>query len=96
MDIPVNGVAYFNKEVNQRLTKPPLKTNGGLANRSLTSLVKEATQCDQQGRAFQGGCRANAQSREYSLEARHIIWFPAPHQEPLLLTWFNFNPRMDK
>ena len=36
-------VAYFTKEVNRRLAKRPLKTNGRLANRRLTSLVKEAT-----------------------------------------------------
>ena len=35
-------VASFTKEVNQRLAKRPLKTNGHLANRVLTSLVKEA------------------------------------------------------
>ena len=37
------SVAYFTKEVNQRLAKRPLETNGRLANRWLTSLVKEAT-----------------------------------------------------
>ena len=36
-------VAPFTKEVNPRLAKCPLKTNGHLANRGLTSLVKEAT-----------------------------------------------------
>ena len=36
-------VASFTEEVNQRLAKRPLKTNGRLANRGLTSLVKEAT-----------------------------------------------------
>ena len=36
-------MASFTKEVNQRLAKRPLKTNRGLANRGLTSLVKEAT-----------------------------------------------------
>ena len=36
-------VASFTKEVNPRLAKRPLKTNGHLANRGLTSLVKEAT-----------------------------------------------------
>ena len=42
--IPVSTpVASFTKEVNQRLAKRPLKTNGRLANRGLTSLVKEAT-----------------------------------------------------
>ena len=30
----------FTKDVNARLTKRPLKTNGRLANRGLTSLVK--------------------------------------------------------
>ena len=33
---------FFVKEVNQRLAKRPLKTNWRLANRWLTSLVKEA------------------------------------------------------
>ena len=33
----------FTREVNQRLAKRPLKTNGRLANRWLTCLVKEAT-----------------------------------------------------
>ena len=37
------SVAYFTKEVNPRLAKCPLKTNGRLANCRLTSLVKEAT-----------------------------------------------------
>ena len=36
-------VASFTKEVNPRLAKRPLKTNGRLANRGLTFLVKEAT-----------------------------------------------------
>ena len=36
-------VASFTKEVNLRLAKRPLKTNGRLANHRLTSLVKEAT-----------------------------------------------------
>ena len=36
-------VASFIKEVNPRLAKRPLKTNGHLANHKLTSLVKEAT-----------------------------------------------------
>ena len=36
-------VASFTKEVNPWLAKRPLKTNGCLANRWLTSLVKEAT-----------------------------------------------------
>ena len=36
-------VAFFTEEVNPRLAKRPLKTNGRLANRWSTSLVKEAT-----------------------------------------------------
>ena len=36
-------MAFSTKEVNPWLTKRPLKTNGHLANRALTSLVKEAT-----------------------------------------------------
>ena len=36
-------VVSFTKEVNWRLAKRSLKTNGRLANRQLTSLVKEAT-----------------------------------------------------
>ena len=36
-------VASFTKDVNPRLAKRPLKTNGRLANHGLTSLVKEAT-----------------------------------------------------
>ena len=36
-------VGSFTKEVNPRLAKRPLKTNGRLANRGLTSLVKEPT-----------------------------------------------------
>ena len=39
----VSPVASFTKEFNPRLAKRPLKTNGRLANRGLTSLVKEAT-----------------------------------------------------
>ena len=35
-------VASFTKEVNPRLAKRPLKTNGRLANGGLTFLVKEA------------------------------------------------------
>ena len=37
------AVASFTKEVNLRLAKHPLVFNGRLANRGLTSLVKEAT-----------------------------------------------------
>ena len=37
-------VASFTKEINPRLAKRPLKINGRLANRGLTSLVKEATE----------------------------------------------------
>ena len=36
-------MASFTKKVNPPLAKCPLKTNGHLANRGLTSLVKEAT-----------------------------------------------------
>ena len=36
-------MASFAKAVNQRLTKRPLVFKGRLANRGLTSLVKEAT-----------------------------------------------------
>ena len=42
-------VASFTKEVNLWLAKCPLKTNGHLANRGLTSLVKEATVFYQHG-----------------------------------------------
>ena len=38
-------MASFTKEVNPQLAKCPLKTNGCLANRGLTSSVKEATGC---------------------------------------------------
>ena len=43
--LPANQmpVASFTKEVNPRLAKRPLVFNGRLANRGLTSLVKEAT-----------------------------------------------------
>ena len=37
-------MASFTKEVNPRLAKRPLKTNGRLANRELTSLAKAATE----------------------------------------------------
>ena len=36
-------MASFTKEVNWRLAKRPLKINGRLANRQLTSLVEEST-----------------------------------------------------
>ena len=36
-------VASFTKQVNLRLAKRPYKMNGRLANRGLTSLVKETT-----------------------------------------------------
>ena len=36
-------MASFTKEVNSRLAKRPLVFNGRLANRGLTSLVKDAT-----------------------------------------------------
>ena len=36
-------VDSFTKEVNSRLAKRPLKTNGPLANRELAFLLKEAT-----------------------------------------------------
>ena len=41
--LDLTPVASFTKEVNPRLAKCPLKTNGRLANLGLTSLVKEAT-----------------------------------------------------
>ena len=37
------SVASFTKQVNPRLAKCPLKTNGRLANLELASSVKEAT-----------------------------------------------------
>ena len=37
-------MASFPKEVNPRLTKRPLETNGPLANLELTPLVNEATE----------------------------------------------------
>ena len=40
---PKSQVASFTKEVNPRLAKRPLKTNGRLANCGLTFLAKEAT-----------------------------------------------------
>ena len=46
---PHPSVAYFTKEVNPRLAKRPLVFNGRLANRGLTSLVKEATVCTSHG-----------------------------------------------
>ena len=42
-DNGLTPVASFTKEVNRRLAKRPLVFNGRLANRRLTSLVKEAT-----------------------------------------------------
>ena len=39
----VTPVTSYSEEVNPRLTKCPLKTNGHFANLGLTSLVKEAT-----------------------------------------------------
>ena len=36
-------VGSFNKEVESRLAKRPLKTNGRLANLELTSLINETT-----------------------------------------------------
>ena len=39
----VTTVVSFTKDVNPRLAKRPLVFNGRLANRGLTSLVKEAT-----------------------------------------------------
>ena len=40
----ITPAASFDKEFNPRLAKRPLKTNGRLANRGLTSLTKEATE----------------------------------------------------
>ena len=37
------AMASFTKQVNRRLAKRPLKTNGRLANRRLTSIAKEVT-----------------------------------------------------
>ena len=42
---PAAIVASFTKEINPRLANRPLIFNGRLANRGLTSLVKEATVC---------------------------------------------------
>ena len=52
--IYVSPVASSTKEVNPLLAKPPLKTNGHLANRRLTSLVKEATGLNE---LIQYGCQ---------------------------------------
>ena len=41
--VSMTAVASFTKDVIQRLAKRPLKTSGRVANRGLTSLVKEAT-----------------------------------------------------
>ena len=41
--VSIIPVVSFTKEVNPRLAKCPLKTNGHLANHGLTSLVKEVT-----------------------------------------------------
>ena len=41
--VVLTPVASFTKEVNRRLAKWPLKTNGRLANRRLSPLVKETT-----------------------------------------------------
>ena len=41
---PQLTVASFTKEVNPRLAKRPLETNGHLVNRGITSLVKEANE----------------------------------------------------
>ena len=43
---PGRPVVSFTKEVHPRLAKRPLVFNGRLANRGLTSLVKEATGCN--------------------------------------------------
>ena len=40
---PLDGHSVTWKEFNWRLAKRPLKTNGRLANRQLTSLAKEDT-----------------------------------------------------
>ena len=42
-DLNLFPVASFTKEVNPRFAKRPLVLKGRLANRGLTSLVKEAT-----------------------------------------------------
>ena len=44
MLVKVAPVASYTKEVNLGLVKRQLKTNEHLANRGLTSLVKEATE----------------------------------------------------
>ena len=41
--LPATPVTSFTKEVNPWLAKRPLGSDGHLANRGLTSLIKEAT-----------------------------------------------------
>ena len=56
-------VASFTKEVNLKLAKCPLVYNGRLANRGLTSLVKEAT----------GSCGGNFKSMIIKLSMQNSI-----------------------
>ena len=62
-------VASFTKEVNPRLAKRPLVFNGRLANRRLTSLVKEATvrfECNFRWVNFEGSSS--------NLWIRYLLW----------------------
>ena len=45
--VTLSPVASFTKEVKSRLAKRRLVFNGRLADRGLTSLVKEATECNE-------------------------------------------------
>ena len=72
---PHPSVAYFTKEVHPRLAKRLLGFNGRLANRVLTSLVKEAiahfmeqTVCDHT--VHHSSCRSNSGEQPIY----HIIW----------------------
>ena len=70
-------VASFIKEVNWRLAKRPLKTNGRLANRQLTSLVKEATVRRSSSMQYE----RSPGNRDNKLEP-HVSWSP---QNPVTL-----------
>ena len=64
--MPRSSVASFIKEVNLRLAKRPLETNGRLVNRGFTSLVREATGYNTHFSRFSSGFELSQSIRLYA------------------------------
>ena len=80
-------VASLIKEVNPGLAKRPLKIDGGLANRWLTSLVKEATAIT--GQTLHGTRAFIFQIKRTLFPSGLFCWWDVI-QFPAKITWFGY------